>query len=132
MIQVLATILLAIIFTPGVLYKIPKKVSFLTITCIHAFLFTIVYMVLYPYIRDISIEGFDEVNDVDAKKAKMAKISEVLSNLSVEKTKELSNLSPEQTDTLMNMIDVMEPDEVVKFADMSVDKIKEMMTTVQQ
>lgn len=128
MIQLLATILLAIIFTPGVMYKIPKKVSFLTVACIHAFLFTIVYLILQPYIRGINMEGFEiEDRGSKPKNEKEEKISEILSKLSVEKTKELSNLSSEQMEALTKLINSMEPDEMETFVDMSVDKIKEMI-----
>ena len=55
--QLLATIILTIVFIPGVICKIPKNASSLTVTCVHALLFTIAYMLMRTYVFNGVIES---------------------------------------------------------------------------
>jgi helix-turn-helix protein len=55
------------------------------------------------------------------------KISNILSKLSVEKTKELSSLSSDQITALVKLVAVMEQNQIDAFLEMSMDKIKEMI-----
>ena len=55
--EVSATILLTILFTPGVVCKIPKNTSILLVTCVHALLFTIAYMLMRKYLFNEVIES---------------------------------------------------------------------------
>jgi helix-turn-helix protein len=55
------------------------------------------------------------------------KISNILSKLSVDKTKELSSLSSDQITALVKLVAVMEQNQIDAFLEMSMDKIKEMI-----
>ena len=55
------------------------------------------------------------------------KISNILSKLSVEKTKDLSSLSSDQLTALVKLVAVMEQNQIDAFLEMSMDKIKEMI-----
>ena len=132
--QLLATIILTIMFIPGVICKIPKNASSLTVTCVHALLFTIAYMLMRTYLFNGVIESMvpnTEKESGSSEKSYMSeedkKISTVLSKLSVEKTKELSSLSPDQITALVKLIAVMEQNQIDAFLEMSMDKIKEMI-----
>jgi len=132
--QLLATIILTIVFIPGVMYKIPKNYSKLLITCEHAFLFTIFYISMRTYLFNDVIESMvpnieeesksPDGNDMNEEEKK---ISNILSKLSVEKTKELSSLSSEQITALVKLVAVMEQNQIDAFLEMSMDKIKEMI-----
>jgi hypothetical protein len=133
--EVLATILLTIAFIPGVICKIPKNASKLLVTCVHAVLFTIAYMLMRTYLFDGVIESMvpeeEEEEPKPIKKGEMneeeEKISTVLSKLSVEQTKALSSLSMEQITTLAKLVAVMEDTQIDAFLEMSIDKMKEMI-----
>ena len=132
--EVLATIILTIAFIPGVIYKIPKNASKLLVTCVHALLFTIAYMLMRTYLFDGVIESMvseEEGEPKPIKKGEMneeeEKISTVLSKLSVEQTKALSSLSMEQITTLAKLVAVMEDTQIDAFLEMSIDKMKEMI-----
>jgi hypothetical protein len=132
--EVLATILLTIAFIPGVICKIPKNASKLLVTCVHALLFTIAYILMRTYLFDGVIESMvsEEEEPKPIKKVEMSeeedtKISTILSKLSVEQTKELSKLSSDELTELVKMVVVMEDKQVDTFLDMSIDKIREMV-----
>ena len=132
--EVLATIILTIAFIPGVICKIPKNASKLLVTCVHAVLFTIAYMLMRTYLFDGVIESMvseEEGEPKPIKKGEMneeeEKISTVLSKLSVEQTKALSSLSMEQITTLAKLVAVMEDTQIDAFLEMSIDKMKEMI-----
>ena len=143
MIQFLSTLILAFIFMPGVLYKIPKGYPLIVIAGIHAVLFAIVYMLMQKYVFDNYVEGMSPgASESDASDADMKgitrgndenmtkdekKVSELLSKLSVETTKELSKLSPERTDALIKLIQVMDLDNIDNFVKLPADKILEMI-----
>ena len=132
--QLLATIILTIVFIPGVICKIPKNASSLTVTCVHALLFTIAYMLMRTYVFNGVIESMvpniekesksPDGNDMNEEEKK---ISNILSKLSVEKTKELSSLSSDQITALVKLVAVMEQNQIDAFLEMSMDKIKEMI-----
>jgi len=135
--EVIATILLTIAFIPGVICKIPKNASNLLVTCVHALLFTIAYMLMRTYLFDGVIESMvseEEEESKPKKKGEMSeeetKISTILSKLSVEQTKELSQLSSDELTELAKLVAVMEDKQVDTFLEMSVDKIKEMIKEV--
>ena len=132
--QLLATIILTIVFIPGVICKIPKNASSLTVTCVHALLFTIAYMLMRTYVFNDVIEsmvpnieeeskspGSNDMNEEERK------ISNILSKLSVDKTKDLSSLSSDQITALVKLVAVMEQNQIDAFLEMSMDKIKEMI-----
>ena len=131
--EVLATILLTIAFIPGVICKIPKNASKLLVTCVHAVLFTIAYMLMRTYLFDGVIESMvsEEEEPKPIKKGEMneeeTKISTVLSKLSVEQTKELSQLSSDELTELAKLVAVMEDTQIDAFLEMSIDKMKEMI-----
>ena len=132
--EVLATIILTIAFIPGVICKMPKNASKLLVTCVHAVLFTIAYMLMRTYLFDGVIESMvseEEGEPKPIKKGEMneeeEKISTVLSKLSVEQTKALSSLSMEQITTLAKLVAVMEDTQIDAFLEMSIDKMKEMI-----
>ena len=134
--EVLATIILTIAFIPGAICKIPKNASKLLVTCVHALLFTIAYMLMRTYLFDGVIESMvpeeeEEEEPKPIKKGEMneeeEKISTVLSKLSVEQTKALSSLSMEQITTLAKLVAVMEDTQIDAFLEMSIDKMKEMI-----
>ena len=129
--EVLATILLTIAFIPGAICKIPKNASKLLVTCVHALLFTIAYMLMRTYLFDGVIESMVSKEDPKPTKggemSEETKISTVLSKLSVEQTKELSQLSLDELTELAKLVIVMEDKQVDRFLDMSIDKIKEMI-----
>jgi uncharacterized protein with PQ loop repeat len=133
--QLLATIILTIVFIPGVICKIPKNASSLTVTCVHALLFTIAYMLMRTYLFNDVIESMvpnieeeskspDSSNDMNEEERK---ISNILSKLSVDKTKDLSSLSSDQITALVKLVAVMEQNQIDAFLEMSMDKIKEMI-----
>ena len=117
--EVLSTIILTIAFIPGVICKIPKNASKLLVTCVHALLFTIAYMLMRTYIFDGIIESMVSEEET--------KISTVLSKLSVEQTKELSKLSSNELTELAKLVAVMEDNQIDAFLEMSIDKMKEMI-----
>lgn len=140
--EVLATIILTIAFIPGVIYKIPKNASKLLVTCVHALLFTIAYMLMRTYLFNgviesmisgehlnsiVSEEDPKPIQEVEMNKEEETKISTVLSKLSVEQTKELSKLSTDEVTELVKMVVVMGDKEVETFLNMSIDKMREMI-----
>lgn len=140
--EVLATIILTIAFIPGVICKIPKNASKLLVTCVHALLFTIAYMLMRTYLFRGAVESmisgehlnslFSEedpkpIQEVEMNKEEETKISTVLSKLSVEQTKELSKLSTDEVTELVKMVVVMGDKEVETFLNMSIDKMREMI-----
>lgn len=155
MIQFLSTVVLAFIFMPGVLYKIPKGYPLIVIAGIHAVLFAIVYMLMQKYVFGNYVEGMapaadGKVNEItipagmsndDALKEmeKLStpdkegndendeKITAVLSKLSVETTKELSKLSAERMTALVKIINAMDLDKMDMFVEMPIDKIIELI-----
>ena len=140
--EVLATIILTIAFIPGVICKIPKNASKLLVTCVHALLFTIAYMLMRTYLFNgviesmisgehlnsiVSEEDPKPIQEVEMNKEEDTKISTVLSKLSVEQTKELSKLSTDEVTELVKMVVVMGDKEVETFLNMSIDKMREMI-----
>ena len=140
--EVLATILLTIAFIPGAICKIPKNASKLLVTCVHALLFTIAYMLMRTYLFDgviesmvsgehlksmVSKEDPKPIQEVEMNEEEETKISTILSKLSVEQTKELSKLSSDEITELVKMVVVMGDKEVESFLDMSIDKMREMI-----
>ena len=132
--QLLATIILTIVFIPGVICKIPKNASSLTVTCVHALLFTIAYMLMRTYVFNGVIESMvpnieekSKSHDSNDMNEEEKKISNILSKLSVDKTKELSSLSSDQITALVKLVAVMEQNQIDAFLEMSMDKIKEMI-----
>ena len=132
--QLLATIILTIVFIPGVICKIPKNASSLTVTCVHALLFTIAYMLMRTYVFNGVIESMvpnieekSKSPDSNVMNEEEKKISNILSKLSVDKTKELSSLSSDQITALVKLVAVMEQNQIDAFLEMSMDKIKEMI-----
>ena len=140
--EVLATIILTIAFIPGVICKIPKNASKLLVTCVHALLFTIAYMLMRTYLFNgviesmisrehlnsiVSEEDPKPIQEVEMNKEEETKISTVLSKLSVEQTKELSKLSTDEVTELVKMVVVMGDKEVETFLNMSIDKMREMI-----
>lgn len=140
--EVLVTIILTIAFIPGVICKIPKNASKLLVTCVHALLFTIAYMLMRTYLFNgviesmisgehlnsiVSEEDPKPIQEVEMNKEEDTKISTVLSKLSVEQTKELSKLSTDEVTELVKMVVVMGDKEVETFLNMSIDKMREMI-----
>jgi hypothetical protein len=74
-----------------------------------------------------NIEEESKSSDSNDMTEEEKKISNILSKLSVEKTKELSSLSSDQITALVKLIAVMEQNQIDAFLEMSMDKIKEMI-----
>ena len=80
--EVLATIILTIAFIPGVICKIPKNASKLLVTCVHAVLFTIAYMLMRTYLFDGVIESMVSEEEGEPKPLNMGDMIEVEEKIS--------------------------------------------------
>ena len=83
--EVLATIILTIAFIPGVICKIPKNASKLLVTCVHAVLFTIAYMLMRTYLFDGVIESMVSEEEGEPKPIKKGEMNEEEEKISISK-----------------------------------------------
>jgi hypothetical protein len=117
----LFTLTLAILFVPGFLYKFPKGYSRLAVTAIHAFLFTVVYIIFRTYVFDRPIEGFSPSQALEDESAK------IMNRLSVDQIKALKDLTEAQHNGLAKLISTMSEDQIEKMLLMQPDEIIKMI-----
>jgi len=117
----LFTLTLAILFVPGFIYKFPKGYSRLTVTAIHAFLFTVVYIIFRTYVFDRPIEGFSPSPALDDETSK------IMNRLSVDQIKALKDLTEAQHNGLAKLVMSMTEDQVEQLLIMQPDEIIKMI-----
>lgn len=119
----LFTLTLAILSVPGFIYKFPKGYSRLTVTAIHALLFTVVYIIFRTYVFDRPIEGFSPspaLEDVDES-------SKIMNRLSVDQIKALKDLTEAQHNGLAKLVMTMTEDQLEQLLIMQPDEIIKMI-----
>jgi len=117
----LFTLTLAILFVPGFIYKFPKGYSRLAVTAMHAFLFTVVYIIFRTYVFDRPIEGFSPSQALEDESAK------IMNRLSVDQIKALKDLTEAQHNGLAKLISTMSEDQIEKMLLMQPDEIIKMI-----
>ena len=117
----LFTLTLAILSVPGFIYKFPKNYSRLTVTAIHAFLFTAIYIIFRTYVFDRPIEGFSPSQALDDESSK------IMNRLSVDQIKALKDLTEAQHNGLAKLVMTMTEDQLEQMLIMQPDEIIKMI-----
>ncbi len=132
MIYILAFVLF-IILTPGVLYKIPKNMTLMKITLIHALIFTILFLCLHKFNISKYIENFEESEESEESEDKLSddiqdktkKVSQIFSKMTEEHIKKFDKLKIDEFDAFTKYISKMNIDDIEKFTLLPINEIME-------
>jgi hypothetical protein len=93
----------------------------LAVTAIHAFLFTVVYIIFRTYVFDRPIEGFSPSQALEDESSK------IMNRLSVDQIKALKDLTEEQHNGLAKLVMTMTEDQIEQMLIMQPDEIIKMI-----